>query len=154
HLALALTPGEVSDTTAWRNWLLRLVRAGLPANIRALALDSLERHVLPPLLAAEPTRVVVTCPDLNLPAAYQELIREGKGAGPGNSFCRLFVALNSAAQKGDLPAAQRTAKVALSIAVREKWPALQVAVHMALGGALLAARQIDEALVSYRAALQ
>jgi tetratricopeptide (TPR) repeat protein len=154
HLVLALTPREVTDPVAWRNWLLRLVRAGLPANIRALVLDSLEQPVLAPLLAAEPKRIAVARPDLNLPAAYQELIRAGKGSGPGNAFRRLFVALTGAAQKDDLPAARRTAKVALKIAERENWLSLQVAVHMALGGALLAAEQIDEALTSYRAALQ
>src|SRR5262249_7950882 len=143
-----------ADPDAWRGWLLRLVRAGLPANVRATVLDSAARPALAALLKAEPERVTAARPVLDLPGAYLEIVRDARGTGPGPAFRRLFVALANAAGKGDLPGARRTAQVALNIAVREKWPVLQAAVHMALGGALLAAHQTDEALANYRAAGQ
>jgi hypothetical protein len=152
HLAVALTPKQVNDAGGWREWLRRLVRAGLPKDVRVTALDSVAAPALAPLLEAEPQRVVAARPALDMPDAFLELVREAGGSGPGHAFRRLFVALTAAGRKGNVAQAERTAKLALAVAGREGWPALQAAVHMALGGVLLGAARADAALASYRAA--
>lgn len=152
HLAVALVPQAIADRAAWARWLLALVRAPLPAKLRLLLLDDVDAPALDAVARAEPARVRVVDPDLDLPGALNQLIQQAPGSGPGLIFRKHFVALATAAGKGDVAAAQASGKVALEIAARERWAPLQVAVHMALGAAQLAARQIDGALASYRGA--
>jgi hypothetical protein len=152
HLVAALTPAGIASPAAWRDWLLRLARTGLPENVRVTVLDSALASLLGPLQAAEPKRVAAVPVELDMPGAYLELVREARGSGPGHAFRRLFVALTNAARKGDVAQVQRTAPVALAIAQREQWGGQQVAIHLLVGGVLLAAGNAAEALDSYRAA--
>jgi tetratricopeptide (TPR) repeat protein len=152
NLALALTPADIADPLAWRDWLGRLVRAGLPGQVRVTVLDSVAAPALERLIRAEPGLVAAVRPELDLPDAYLELVREVKGTGPGHAFRRLFVGLTNAAERGDVLQAEKVGRVALAVAEREGWAALAGAVHLALGAVRLAAGGCEPALTSFRAA--
>lgn len=154
NLVVALVPKGTVEPAAWRQWLLALVRADLPANVRALVLDRTEAPDLEELAQAEPERVVTVKVDLDMPGAYTELVRDVKGSGPGFDFRRYYVALSNAAGKGDIAGAQQAGAAALAIATQQNWAPLQAAVHMALGAVFLGAAQLAEALACYRSAGQ
>lgn len=154
RLVLVFVPAQIADRSAWPVWLLSLARAGLPANVRVTVMDQLEAPILDSICQAEPERIVTIKPELNMSAAYADLARDVKGAGPGHTFRRLFVALTNAAGQGDFAAATQAATAAIAIATQEKWPSLLMAVHMALGGAYLGAAKFTEALDCYRKATQ
>ncbi len=151
NLVLVLMPQAVADVAGWQEWLRKLVRSGLPANVRVMVLDDEEAPILDTVCKAEPERIVTVTPDLDMPGAMEELARSG-GTGPGVSFRRHFVALSNAAAAGDLAKAARSGAAALSIASEHHWPQMQVVIHMALGGAYLGVGKLVEALASYRTA--
>jgi tetratricopeptide (TPR) repeat protein len=149
-LAVVLTPERIADAAQWRQWLLALVQSGVPANVRFTVTDRADAPALDELHRDEPKRVVTTAPELDMPGAVRELIRDAGVSGPGAAFQRHFIGLSEAATKGNLPRAKHLAEAALSIATEHNWLPLQVTVHMALGGAYLAAGKTAEALAVYQ----
>jgi hypothetical protein len=152
NVVAVLLPSKVASVNDWSSWLVRLARTRAPQGVKFLVVDALKEPALDKLdeMAAGPVKTVKA--DLNMPGALEELARDVPGHGPGLSFRRLFVALSNAAAKGDLKGAQQAADSALSIAVKEGWLQMQFVVHMAMGGALLGAARIKDALESYRKA--
>ncbi len=155
NLVAVLTPVSIADQAAWCDWLRRLVsRKDLPPRIRFLVVDSAAAPVLDSLAESEPQRVVTETPDLDMPGAYAELVREIPGTGPGFTFRRLFVALTSAAAVGNVAVAAQAAQRAQAIAQENSWPQLITAVNMALGAAYFAAGDVGRTLACYRSANQ
>ena len=150
NLVVVLTPETVADVSAWEQWLLDLVNAELPPNLKIMVVDSLDSPALERLAQEAEERVQSVAPALDMPGAMEELVRDVPGHGPGHTFRRLFVALTNAAAAGDLKKSQKTADSALAIATKEKWPQMQVVIHMALGGAFIGSGKFDDALASYQ----
>ena len=152
YLVVVLTPDNVVDVGAWEHWLLNLVRADLPPNMKLMVVDTLDTPALERLEQEAADRVESVAPELDMPGAMEELVRDVPVHGPGFTFRRLFVALTNAAAAGDLKKSQKAADSALAIATKEKWPQMQVVIHMALGGAFVGASKFEEALSNYQSA--
>lgn len=152
NLAIALLPHSISDSSEWRTWLHEAARSELPTNVRFLVVDDANSPLLDGLDEAEPKRFVTSKPELDMPGAYLELLREVPRSGPGLAFAKNYVALGNASTRGDLPGAQKAADAALKLAKKHNWPQLQVVVNLALGACLLASGKMNEALQSYRTA--
>jgi len=150
NLVVALIPETVADASAWEQWLLDLVNAELPPNLKIMVVDFLDSPALERLAQEAEERVQSVAPALDMPGAMEELVRDVPGHGPGHTFRRLFVALTNAAEAGALNKCQKAADSALAIATKEKWPQMQVVIHMALGGAFIGAGKFDDALASYQ----
>ena len=149
-LVLALFPAQVSDAREWMKWLYALARAPeLPPEVRAMVLDEARRPRLDPLCQAEPKRIATRSLDLDLPGAMNETAANADDGSPGARFRKHYVALSTAAAKGDIEGAGKQAGEALVLAEREGWPQMRVVVHMALGAALASASRFDSALGSY-----
>ncbi len=148
HLALVLAPGSVSDVAAWQGWVLAVL-PHLPETVRLLVVDSAEQPVLDGL-AEDRERVVSERADLDMDGAMAALARGSGGNDPGDRFRRSFVGVAQASGRGDMKAAARDGRAALSIAERMGWSDMQVAVHAALGAGYLASGRLDDALASYR----
>ena len=154
HLVPVLTSHEVSNSTDWQQWLGTLVQSKMSPNLRFMVIELDETRVLDELCEAHPERIVTVQPDLDMPGAHAELVRDVPGSGPGFTFRRLFIALTSAASIGNLAAAQQAADRALKVAVEQNWPQMQTVVHMALGSACLAKGDTAATLKCYRCANQ
>jgi len=153
YLALVLLPSEVRSHSAWDTWLQKLVGADIPENVRFLVCDDAARPQLELLAAAEPKRVMSQTPDLDMPSAYNELVKEHRGAGgAGADFREHFTGLTTAIGKGDLDAARKAGDAALKVARANKWPLQEVTAFMGLASAHLAAGDAKEAVNCYRAA--
>ncbi len=150
NLVVVLTPEKVADVRAWEQWLLDLVTAELPPNLKIMVVDSLDSPALERLAQEAPDLVQSVAPALDMPGAMEELVRDVPGHGPGHTFRRLFVGLTNAAGTGDLKKSQKIADSALSIAAKENWPQMQVVILMALGGAFTGAGKFDDALANYK----
>lgn len=153
-LALVLAPEPAPDAAAWQRWLYSLVRAPVPPAVRFLVLERAEAPRLDPLCQAEPERILTQRLELDMAGARDELARDAAGDDPGSHFRVHLVALTGAAGRGDLAGAHQAARQALDIANRENWPAMQVAVHVALGSAYLGGGHTEHALAACRAAQQ
>lgn len=156
HLVLVFHPSEVSDDEAFALWLGQTAKQAAPTpRLRFLVLlprgkgESLAASIVN---AAE-GRARIETPDLNVPELLETLSRQAGNLGsPGGRFRHLFVQLSSAIGTGDLAQAERLGSAALAIAKAQSWPSLGVAVNFALGGGLLAAGRLPEALAKYQAA--
>lgn len=153
-LALVLTPEPEPDAGAWQRWLYALARSPVPQGVRFLVLDPGESPRLDALCQAEPERILTQRLALDMPGAREDLARNAAGADPGSQLRVHMVGLADAAGRGDVAAAHHAGQEALAIATRQNWPAMQVAVHLALGGAYLGGGHTEHTLASYRAAQQ
>jgi hypothetical protein len=152
NLVIALFPEQVRSLDQWVAWLRKLAALDVSPTVRFMVVDSVAAPVLDALQDAEPTRVVSVAPELDMPGAMMEIARNVPGNHPGNTFRRYFVALTTAAERGDVAAAAEAADRALAIATEQRWPQMQVVVHMAMGGVHLGQSAVDDALGRYRTA--
>ncbi|MGE0756467.1 MAG: hypothetical protein AB7F89_08010 [Pirellulaceae bacterium] len=150
HVVLVLTPAQIAEAEAWREWLQQLLRRPIPEHVRFLVVDQVGSTACEGLCPGEPERVVVLAPALDMGVAYLELLRQVPGAGPGAVFRRFYVALGNAVTAGDLELARRLATHAGKIAQQQQWPQLQAAVALLLGGGWMARQDYTAALDCYR----
>ncbi|MBB4637816.1 hypothetical protein [Longimicrobium terrae] len=148
HLAIVLAPESVSDVAAWQGWMLAVL-PHLPENVRILVVDSADSPALEGL-DADRERVVSEALALDMDGAMTQLARGSGSNDPGDRFRRAFLGVAQASGRGDMTAAARDGRAALSIAERMRWSDMQVAVHAALGAGYLASGRLDDALASYR----
>jgi hypothetical protein len=151
-LAVVLAPGAIADDAAWNAWLGRLVRAEPAAPVRFVVAEVAEAPRLDALAAAEPVRVRTDRLALDMAGARLALARAADRGDAASAFRLEYLALTAAAGRSELQAARGHADRALAVATREGWPAMQVAVHLALGSAFLGAGLADDALAACRAA--
>lgn len=152
-LVLVLQPSRIADAAAWARFLLDFARADLPPMLRAMVIDPLGQPLLGAIALAERTRIKTVAPELNMPAALEELAETAAGSGPGHVFRKLFIKLTNAAQAQDTAKARKIAASALKIARSQKWFDLQTTVQMVLGALHLGTGAQAEALKAYREAI-
>jgi tetratricopeptide (TPR) repeat protein len=152
HFVAVLFPKDMADPTAWQAWLWRLAKGDWPTHVRVMVIDSLQSPSLEPLAQEESIVVRTVRPELDMSGALAELAQDIPGHHPGNTFRRLLVALMNAAEKQDVATAERAATSAMTLAVKEGWPQMQIVVHMAMGATYLQAKNVDNALERYRQA--
>lgn len=153
-LAVVLAPTAVADPAGWEYWLRTLVRAGVPDAVRFLVVDAAEAPLLGGLHESEPLLVAGGPVDLDMAGARAELAAGAAGEDPGSRFRVHFVALTSALEKGDLVAADGSARQALAIAGEQGWLTMQVVVYTALGSGYVGGGHTDHAVAAYQAARQ
>jgi hypothetical protein len=154
-LALVLTPAEVDDPAAFRQWLDLLVRTALPKLTKLRIVLKVDRKdpALAALVQAHPTRVVAIPADLDMPAAREEISEEaGNLDKPGGQYRHQFVQTTNALGKGDLDVADGHATAALDICKGQGWFALAVPIHLAMGASFAAAGNTAEANRRYAGA--
>lgn len=146
-----LDPQEVVDPGLYAAWLLLLAKAASAA-CRFVVLEDSAWPALEELAKADPERVQSAEAGLDMPAAQEEISRQGGDLEtPGGMFRHLFVQMSNAAKKGEVARATELADRAAALAEEQKWPALAAAAHMALGG-VLAGGQPQQAMERYRLA--
>ena len=153
-LVLVLAPETVSDIAAWQSWLADLMGHEIADGLRFMVVDDPQQRVLDALAEEHDPRVVTLELDVNMPAAYGDLVRDIPGSGPGFTFRQLFVALTNAAGSGNVQAAERLAGQAAEIARQQQWPTLLAAVNMSLGATYFAQGDSAKTLECYRGAGQ
>lgn len=147
-LVLYLTPSAVADTGAFRQWLELVARAALAKlpKLRFVVRDDRKSPALAPLPQAQPTLVVATPADLDMPAARLELSEQaGNLDKPGGQYRHQYVQMTNALGKHDTAAAEPHAKAALDITAAQGWFALAVPIHLAMGASFAGAGKNEEA---------
>ncbi|MEZ6062401.1 MAG: hypothetical protein R3C19_18820 [Planctomycetaceae bacterium] len=152
HLAIVLVPAAISLRSAWQQWLMSLAAQPIPPGVRFFVVDDSTAPELTELAEKFPERVLSIDPELNMPAAYEELVEQAPGEGPAHDFRRLFVKLNNAAAAGDPNSAKDLAVRATAIATANQWPHLVTVAQMALGAAYFSTGDLDSTLQCYRTA--
>jgi hypothetical protein len=147
-LVLVLTPADIDDLTAFRQWLDLLVRSALPklAKLRLVVRDDRKDPMFAALVQAHPARVIAIPADLDMPAARLEI---SEAAGnldvPGGQYRHQFVQMTNALGRGDLAAADGHAVAALDITKAQGWFALAVPIQLAMGASFAGAGKTEEA---------
>lgn len=152
HLAVVLWPEKSQMPGPWESWLTELAAQKIPPVVRFMVVDRKRFVALERLSRTQPERVVSIDPELDMSAAYEQIVAAAPGNGPGHDFRRYFVALTNAAGAGDVAKAEATAKKAVAIATQEQWPHLAATAWMALGAAYFAAGNLDQTIASYKTA--
>lgn len=154
-LVLVLTPADVDDPSAFRQWLDLVVRSALPrlSKLRLVLKDDIKTPALAPLVQAYPGRVVAIPAELDMPAARQQISEQaGNLDKPGGQYRHQYVQMTNLLGKGDLQAADGHATAALDISKAQGWFALAVPVHLAMGASFAATGDTAEANRRYFAA--
>lgn len=149
-LVLALMPAGLTDPAGWRAALEPLLTTDMPKRLRLVVVDPAETPMLDGLDDAH--EMTTVDPALDMASAMDELARSEGEPGTGRDFRIQFVAIGTAAARGNLGAAARAARQAARIAKREGWPDQEVAAHLSYGAALIGAGRPREALRIYRLA--
>lgn len=147
-LVLYLTPSEVPDIGAFRDWLELVARSALPKlpKLRLLLRDDRKAPALAPLAQALPKLVVAVPAELDMAGARLEISENaGNLDKPGGQYRHQFVQMSNAMGKQDLAAADRHAKAALDITGAQGWHALAIPIHLAMGAAFAGAGKTEEA---------
>ena len=152
HLAVVLWPEKTPKAVQWESWLTELVAARIPGGIRFVVVDRKQFSALEKLAVAHPEKVASVDPQLDMSAAYEQIVAEAPGNSPGHDFRKYFVALTNAAGSGELAKAESVAAKAIAVATKEQWFYLISAAQMALGAAYFAAGKLDSTIECYRAA--
>lgn len=149
HFVSLLQPQSVSDGGALQIWLQRFAGRA-PEDQRLIVLDPAQAPGLAPLVQAEPVRVVAHALELDMAGARLEISQEaGALDTPGGKFRHLFVKMSNALGEMRLDEAANHGGAALAIAHAEKWFALAVPIHFALGAALAGTGKTIEANQRY-----
>jgi hypothetical protein len=135
-------------------WLLKAVRAGIPARLRLLVLDQASAETLAVFAAKSPLQVHSTTLDLDMPTAMRQLASVGNPADPGVKFRKAFLNLAQAASAKDLAAVQRLEVLPLAIAREQGWAPMEIAVHGLVASAYIGLNQLPEAVGRYDLGLQ
>lgn len=144
-----LAPG-LEANHAWMKFLYAIARHPKhPATVRHMVWDDKARPGLGPLADTDKVRVFSKAVDFDMPGAIQDLAQTRDDGSAGGAFRKHFTALAMAGGKGDVPAAQGHAQKALAITSQEKWPSLEVAVHMAMAATQLGAKDMPGAYATY-----
>lgn len=154
-LALVLTPADVDDIAAFRQWLDLVVKTALPklANVRFVLKDERSAPLYAALVKAHPEKVIAVPADLDMPAVREQISEEaGNLDKPGGQYRHQYVQMTNALGKGDLATADTHATAALEITKTQGWFALAVPVQLAMGASLAAAGKSEEANRRYLAA--
>ncbi len=152
HLAVVLWPEKTPKAELWQRWLTELAAQNIPSGVRFVIVDRKQFPALDTLAESQPEKVVSIDPQLDMPAAYEQIVSEVPGNSPGHDFRKYFVALTNAAGSGDLAKAESTATKAIAVATKENWFYLISAAQMALGAAYFAAGKLGPTIECYRAA--
>jgi hypothetical protein len=154
-LALVLTPADVDDVAAFRQWLDLVVGTALPRipRLRFVLKDDVRAPTLASLVQSHPDRVVAIPADLDMPAAREEISEEaGNLDKPGGQYRHRYVQMTNALGKGDLATADAHAAAALDITTAQGWCALAVPIHLAMAASFAAAERTEDANRRYLAA--
>ena len=148
-LAIVLEPDHIADRHAWP-WWLQAVLPYVPEGVRLTCVDRTEAPVLNELARLAPGAVVTIEPRLDMAAAQRELLQKAGGQGPGVDFRRLFLELAQCGPSTSPAEFDRKSRAALQITVDQRWPALQVAVHMLVAARHFGGHRPQEAIEAYR----
>ncbi len=153
-LVLFLAPVAISDAAAWQRWLGQMLAAGVPASLRVMVADPVDTPWLGELERTFPDLVLTIEPQLDMPAAMNELARSEGSPGPARDYRIHLVALAAAAQTKNGEGAQKAADQALVVARAEGWHDQEAVVQMAMGATRLATNEHDLAIQAYRRAFK
>jgi len=132
-----LYPNNIKDIQAFENWLVRILRLGIPLKVRFSVLDYMDNPALSYISENFPMLVHTNVPDLKMDAAMNELASAGDPNDPAVQFRKIFVQLTQAVGKLDIPRVEDTASRAMKLASEQKWPSMKVAVCMAQASAYI-----------------
>ena len=181
HLCVVLWPGAVAHGPGFERWLRQLLDVGLPARLRVLMADAIERPRFGGIaaLAADketPGRSQVSltpsggltrsgrsggCHDPRVQvrraaidglALAQETFAQEGGVGPAAVFRNLMMGVVTLLEKGSADQVKAKAADALKFARAQRWADQEVALRVLVAGALLKEGRHPEAVTVYRAA--
>jgi hypothetical protein len=152
HLAIVLWPEKMPFGAPWETWVTELASHNVSESLRFVVVDRMDFPLLQALAESQPEKVVSVDPQLDMPAAYEQIVADVPGNSPGHDFRKYFVAVTNAAGSGDIAKAESAAKYAIAIATQEKWFYLVSAAQMAMGAAYFTAGNLKSTIECYRAA--
>jgi tetratricopeptide (TPR) repeat protein len=148
-----IDPDTVSSAHEYMRFLYTVAKHPKhPAKARHMVFDDAAQPGLKPLADAERVRIATVPLMLDMPGALNELAEQNDDGSPGGQFRKHYMAAATSAGKGDMSTAAAKGKSALAIAEEQKWPGLQVVVHLVLAAGYLGQKGHEPAFTEYEKA--
>lgn len=141
-----LAPDDIASPKKLEQWLVQALESGIPANLRLMIVDLVNSPDFEQLAAAFPQTVHTIRPNLDMPEAMRQMAGSGDPKNPGVQYRKLFMELSQHAAKGNLEEMNRVGESAVSIALREGWPQMEVLAYFAMASGYLRKKRTEQAL--------
>lgn len=149
-LVVNLVPAEIENTGQWERWLIALIEAGIPEQLRIVIMDVTGYALYAGISNRFPQTVITLMPELKMDEVMrQTAAAAGNPTAPDVQFRNCFLAMSEAAGKQDLPGAEQWGAKALAIARKAAWPNMQVAVYLQLGNLALGEKEFEKCMSHY-----
>lgn len=149
-----ISPDNISSPKKLEQWLIKALEPGIPENLRLMIVDLANSPDFEQLAATFPEAVHTIRPNLDMPEAMRQIAASGDPNNPGVQYRKFFVELTQYAAKGNLEEMNRVGESAISLALREGWPQLEVAAYIAMANGYLGKKRTEQALAAYDKAKQ
>jgi len=152
RLAIWLTPADVGDLEAFRNWLHVTVSV-TPACIRFVTVDAREAPLLTELYVADEKKIIFKNASLDMSGAMEEIADQATDrAQPSGIFRKLFAQISNAATEGDAAGAAALGQNATKLALDNSWPHMAGVIQSVLAGIFLSVKDTKSAIAYYQEA--
>lgn len=152
HLVAVLKPKRISDLEAWTGWCRSWLDTRPPSRVRALLVEDPELPGPSQLAGEGRSSVLVLRPELRHADMVAEVAATTGQAGPGKDFNQRFVGLMRAVEERRPDTVRELSRGALQIVEAQGWPALGVAVQVALASWHIQEADLEQAEQAYAAA--
>jgi hypothetical protein len=149
-LVAVIMPATIASETAWTDWLGRALRIGLAPQLRLIVIDRQEHpRCLALAESAHPQLQVDPVPIDAIDLAAETFAQE-PAAGAAGVFRNLLTGLFNLVDKGTPEQVKLKAADAIEYARGNNMPDQEVVVRLMTAGALLKAKNFDEAVTHYQ----
>ena len=154
-LAVAvLTPDELYDPTVFSEWLAEALKGNFSTQIRFMIIDLEANQHFTTLATRFPTKVRSIAPQLDMPAAMEEIAATGDPNDPGVQYRQLYVKVTQCISTGQLEKMEQLGQSGIAIAISQEWNYLAVSMYLALASGYIGRSQPHTAIERYDQGIQ
>lgn len=149
-VVVVLRPGVIEAPKAWMAWLMSVLEADLPLDVRLTWVDAFDPPLCSELEESADPRVWSVHLELDVLGAVEDTAHEAAGDGPDAVFRRHMATFGRAAAEGDYAQAEASSRAARAVADAAQWAGMTATVDLAWATMLTAQGRHAEALEAYR----
>jgi hypothetical protein len=135
-LVLSLLPRQIASTGGFANWLLRITRQNIAANLRFLVLDHAGSNHWGGVFEAQKSKAITLHQDLRLDEAMRQIATGGDSRSPEVQFRKCLYEMGDAAQKEQPGQLHQWGKKAIDVGTRSGMKNLLATAYITYAGML------------------
>ena len=150
-----LSPTNISNPQAWKEWWNQVLTLNIPEKITLMVCEEKDKNLLTDLSKSFPEKIKVFNPKLDMDNAIRELMCEyGDQEDDSTHFRKAYFELTQAVGTQDVDNIKQTAKKALDLARKIKFPHLEITVLSTAGNGFMMSGQSRAGIIAFDEALK